>query len=86
MSSGKWNHVFMLEASEPQATDREEIADQEAGTVVFPKALLQVHLTEASSKLLVLNTHKGRYRLKKCSLVPKCISDENGHSNCKVLE
>ena len=42
----------------------EEIAHQLAGAVVFMKAdalkaFLQVHLTEESSKLLVINTHKG---------------------------
>ena len=47
----------------------EEIAHQLAGAVVFTKAdalkaFLQVHLTEESSKLLVINTHKGRYRFK----------------------
>ena len=47
----------------------EENAHQLAGPVVFMKAdtlmaFLQVHLTEASSKLLVINTHKGRYRFK----------------------
>ena len=47
----------------------EEIANQLAGAVVFTKAdalkaFLQVHLNKASSKLLVINTHKGRYRFK----------------------
>ena len=42
----------------------EEIAHQLAGAVVFTKAdalkaFLQIHLTEESSKLLVINTHKG---------------------------
>ena len=48
----------------------EKIAHQLAGVLVFIKAdvlkaFLQVHLTEASSKLLVINTHKGRYQFKR---------------------
>ena len=29
------------------------------------KAFLHIHLTEESSKLLMINTHKGRYRFKR---------------------
>ena len=47
----------------------EEIAHQLDEAVVFTKAdalkaFLQVHLSEESSKLLVINTDKGRYRFK----------------------
>ena len=47
----------------------EEITHQLAGAMVFTKAdalkaFLQVHLSEASSRLLVINTHKGRYWFK----------------------
>ena len=58
----------------------EEIAHQLAGAVVFTKAdalkaLLQVHLTEESSKLLVINTHKGRYRFKQMPFGAKMSQD-----------
>ena len=58
----------------------EEIAHQLAGAVVFTKAdalkaFLQVHLTEESSKLLVINTHKGRYRLKRMTFGAKMSQD-----------
>ena len=61
------NKAIILENHKPQAV--EEIAHQLAGAVVFTKtdalkAFLQVHLTKASSQLLVINTHKGRYRFK----------------------
>ena len=39
------------------------------------KVFLQVHLTEASSKLLVINTHKGRYRFKWMSFGAKMSQD-----------
>ena len=61
------NKAIIWENHKPQTV--EEIAHQLAGVVVFMKAdalkaFLQVHFTEVSSKLLVINTHKGRYRLK----------------------
>ena len=61
------NKAIIRENHKPQTV--EEIAHQLAGAVVFTKAdtlkaFLQVHLTEGSSKLLVINTHKGRYRFK----------------------
>ena len=39
------------------------------------KAFLQVHLTEASSKLLMINTHKGRYRFKRMPFGAKISQD-----------
>ena len=56
------NKAIIRENHKPQTV--EEIAHQLAGAVVFTKAdalkaFLQVHLTEESSKLLVINTHKG---------------------------
>ena len=52
---------------EPQAPDSGRNSSS-AGWVFMKadalKAFLQVHLTEASSKLLVINTHKRRYRFK----------------------
>ena len=67
------NKAIIRENHKPQTV--EEIAHQLAGAVVFTKAdalkaFLQVHLTEESSKLLVINTHKGRYR--ECPSEPKC--------------
>ena len=61
------NKAIIRENHKPQTV--EEIAHQLAGAIVFTKAdalkaFLQVHLTEKSSKLLVINTHKGRYRFK----------------------
>ena len=61
------NKAIIRENYKPQTV--EEIAHQLAGAVVFTKAdtlkaFLQVHLTKESSKLLVINTHKGRYRFK----------------------
>ena len=58
----------------------EEIAHQLAGATVFKKvdalkAFLQVHLTEESSKLLVINTHKGRYRFKRMPFGAKLSQD-----------
>ena len=58
----------------------EEIAHQLAGVVVFMKAdalkaFLQVHLTEASSKLLVINTHKERYQFKRMPFGAKMSQD-----------
>ena len=61
------NKAIIHENHKPQTV--EEIAHQLAGAVVFTKAdalktFLQVHLTEESSKLLVINTHRGSYRFK----------------------
>ena len=39
------------------------------------KAFLQVHLTEESSKLLVINTHKGQYRFKRMPFGAKMSQD-----------
>ena len=62
------NKAIIWENHKPQTV--EGIAHQLAGAVVFTKAdalkaFLQVHLTEESSKLLVINTHKGQYRFKR---------------------
>ena len=56
------NKAIIRENHKPQTV--EEIAHQLAGAMVFTKgdtlkAFLQVHLTKESSKLLVINTHKG---------------------------
>ena len=48
-----------------------EIAHQLAGAVAF----LQVHLTKESSKLLVINTHNGRYRFKRMLFGAKMSQD-----------
>ena len=39
------------------------------------KAFLQVHLTKESSKLLVINTHKGQYRFKRMPFGAKMSED-----------
>ena len=72
------NKAIIRENLKPQTV--EEIAHQLAGAVVFTKAdalkaLLQVHLTEESSKLLVINTHKGRYRFKRMPFGAKMSQD-----------
>ena len=72
------NKAIIHENHKPQTV--EEIAHQLAGVVVFTKAdtlkaFLQVHLTEASSKLLVINTHKGRYRFKRMPFGAKMSQD-----------
>ena len=72
------NKAIIRENHKPQTV--EEIAHQLAGAVVFTKAdalkaFLQVHLTEESSKLLVINTHKGRYRFKKMPFGAKMSQD-----------
>ena len=64
----------------PKTQTEEEIAHQLAGAVVFTKAdalkaFLQVHLTKASNKLLVINTHKGRYRFKRMPFGAKTSQD-----------
>ena len=72
------NKAIIQENHKPQTV--EEIAHQLAGAVVFTKAdaleaFLQVRLTEASSKLLVINTHKGRYRFKRMPFGAKMSQD-----------
>ena len=72
------NKAIIRENHKPQTV--EEIAHQLAGAVVFTKAdalkaFLQVHLTKKSSKLLVINTHKGRYRFKRMPFGAKMSQD-----------
>ena len=72
------NKAIIQENHKPQTV--EEIAHQLAGAVVFTKAdalkaFLQVHLTEESSKLLVINTHKGHYRFKRMPFGAKMSQD-----------
>ena len=72
------NKVIIQENHKPQTV--EEIAYQLAGAVVFTKAdalkaFFQVHITEKSSKLLVINTHKGRYRFKRMPFGAKMSQD-----------
>ena len=72
------NKAIIHENYKPQTV--EEIAHQLAGAVVFTKAdalkaFLQVHLSEASSKLLVINTHMGRYRFKRMPFGAKMSQD-----------
>ena len=72
------NRAIICENHKPQTV--EEIAHQLAGATVFTKAdalkaFLQVHLTEESSKLLVINTHKGRYRFKRMPFGGKMSQD-----------
>ena len=72
------NKAIIWENHKPQTV--EEIAHQLAGAVVFTKAdalkaFLQVHLTGGSSKLLVINTHKGRYRFKRMPFGAKTSQD-----------
>ena len=74
------NKAIIRENHKPQTV--EEIAHQLAGAMVFTKADalkalegLQVHLTEESSKLLEINTHKGRYRFKRMPFGAKMSQD-----------
>ena len=72
------NKAIIRENHKPQTV--EEIAHQLAGAMVFTtadalKASLQAHLTEESSKLLVINTHKGRYRFKRMPFGAKMSQD-----------
>ena len=72
------NKAIIQENHKPQTV--EEIVHQLPGAVVFMKAdalkaFLQVHLTEESSKLLVINTHKGRYRFKRMPFGAKMSQD-----------
>ena len=58
----------------------EKIAHHLAGVVVFTntdalKTFLHVYLTRASSKLLVINTHKGRYWFKRMPFGAKMSQD-----------
>ena len=78
MDAKDLNKAIIHENHKPQTV--EEIANQLAGVVVFTKAdtlkaFLQVHLTEESSKLLVINTHKGRYRFKRMPFGAKMSQD-----------
>ena len=72
------NKAIIWENHKPQTV--EEIAHQLARAVVLTKAdalkaFLQLHLTKASSKLLVINTHKGRYRFKRMPFGAKMSQD-----------
>ena len=72
------NKAIIWENHKPQTV--EKIAHQLAGAVVFTKAdalkaFLQVHLTKESSKLLVINTHKGPYRFKRMPFGAKMSQD-----------
>ena len=72
------NKAIIQENHKPQTV--EEIAHQLADAVVFTKAdalkaFLQVHLTKESSKLLVINTHKGCYRFKRMPFGVKMSQD-----------
>ena len=72
------NKAIIRENHKPQTV--EEITHQLARAVVFTKAdtlkaFLQVHLTEESSKLLVMNTHKGCYRFKRMPFGAKMSQD-----------
>ena len=72
------NKTIIRENHKPQTV--EEIAHQLAGAVVFTKAdalkaFLQVHLTKESSKLLVINTHKGQYSFKRMPFGAKMSQD-----------
>ena len=69
------NKAIIHENHKPQT-----VPHQLAGAVVFTKAdalkaFLQVHLIEESSKLLVINTHKGRYRFKQMPFGAKMSQD-----------
>ena len=72
------NKAIIHENHKPKTV--EEIAHQLAGLMVFTKTdalktFLQVHITEASSKLLVINTHKGRYWFKHMPFGAKMSKD-----------
>ena len=78
LDSRDLNKAIIRENHKPQTV--EEIAHQLAGAVVFTKAdtlkaFLQVHLAEESSKILVINTHKGRYRFKRMPFGAKMSQD-----------
>ena len=70
--------AIIHENHKPQTV--EEIAHQLAGVVVYTKAdvlkgFLQVHLIKESSNILVINTHKGRYRFKRMLFGAKMSQD-----------
>ena len=72
------NKAIIWENHKPQTV--EEIAHQLSEAVVFTeadalKAFLQVHLNKESSKLLVINTHKGQYRFKRMPFGAKMSQD-----------
>ena len=78
LDSRDLNKAIIQENHKPQTV--EEIAHHLARSVVFMKAdalkaFLQVHLTEESSKLLVINTHKGQYRFKRMPFGAKMSQD-----------
>ena len=65
---------------EPQAPDSGRNCTPAGGAMVFTKAdalkaFRQVHLTKESSKLLVINTHKGHYRFKRMPFGAKMSQD-----------
>ena len=75
---GDLNKAIIWENHKPETVD--EIAHQLAGAVVFTKAdalkaFLQVHLTEESSKLRVISTHKGQCRFKRLPFGAKMSQD-----------
>ena len=72
------NKAIIPENHKPQTV--EEIAHQLAGAVFLTKTdalkvFLQIHLTEESSKLLVINTHKGSYRFNRMPFGAKMSQD-----------
>ena len=84
------NKAIIWENHKPQTV--EEIAHQLAGAVVFTKAdalkaFLQVHLTEESSKLLVINSQR-LIQIQENALwsqnVTGCLPDEDGPHHGKV--
>ena len=84
------NRAIIHENHKPQTV--EEIAHQLAGATVFTKAdalkaFLQVHLTEESSKLLVINT-QGKVPIQEDALwsqdVTGRVPDENGRYHGEV--
>ena len=79
------NKAIIRENHKPQTV--EEIAHQLAGAVVFTKAdalkaFLQVHLTEESSKLLVIKHSQRQVQVQANALwsqdVTGCLPDEDG--------
>ena len=79
------NKAIIQENHKPQTV--EEIAHQLAGAVVFLKAdaikaFHQVHVTEESNKLLVINISQKQIQIQENVLwsqnVPGCLPDENG--------
>ena len=71
------NKAIIYENHKPQTV---EISHQLAGAVVFTKAdalkaFLQVHITEARSRLPVINSHKGRHQFKTMPFGAKMLQD-----------